>query len=121
VKGLLFTLLDPLTLSQAIVLVVRCDNMFLEHQQERCHELTSTTQRNFPLAMLTQPSTTLPKDNPMQIDKIIFKSLMEQEKQCQCTNNLCLYCGKLGHGAHECPKKCGPHAACTISITNPQP
>ncbi len=45
---------------------------------------------------------------------------MEQKKQHQRTNNLCLYYGKLGHVARECPKKCGPHVACTISITNPQ-
>jgi len=57
----------------------------------------------------------------MQIDKTRFKSFMEQKKQCQHTNNLCLYCGKLGHVAHECPKNCGPHVACTISITSPQP
>jgi hypothetical protein len=56
----------------------------------------------------------------MQIDKTIFKPFMEQKKQHQRTNNLCLYYGKLGHVARECPKKCGPHVACTISITNPQ-
>jgi hypothetical protein len=45
---------------------------------------------------------------------------MKQEKRHQCTNNLCLYYGKLGHVVHKCPKKHGPHVAHVISITNPQ-
>ncbi len=64
-----------------------------------------------------KPLVTLPKDDPMHIDKTRFKPLMEQEKQCQHTNNLCLYCGKQDDVIRECPKKHGPHAPCT----NPQP
>jgi hypothetical protein len=45
----------------------------------------------------------------MQIDKTKFKPFMEQKKQCWHTNNICLYCGKLSHVVHECPKKCGPY------------
>ncbi len=68
-----------------------------------------TTQKSFSLAMQTKSSATSPKDDPMQIDETRFKLFMEQKKQRWHTNNICLYCGKLGHVAHECPKKCGPH------------
>jgi hypothetical protein len=33
----------------------------------------------------------------MQIDTAKFKSLIEAEKLCWRTNNLCLYCGNPGH------------------------
>ncbi len=56
----------------------------------------------------------------MHIDKTRFKSLAKWEKQCQSTNNFCLYCGKPGPIICECPKKCGPHVAHVISITNSQ-
>jgi hypothetical protein len=70
--------------------------------------------------MLAQPLATSPKDDPMQINKTRFKPFMEQEKQSQCTNNLCLYCEELGHVVCECPKKCGAHATHAIFVTNPQ-
>ncbi len=57
----------------------------------------------------------------MQIDKTRFKPLTKQEKQCQRTNNLCLYCGKPCHVACECVKKHGPHETHAIFVTNPQP
>jgi hypothetical protein len=139
---LLLTLLDPSTLSQAITQFVWFDNRLFEHRQERCHEPTSTTQKSFapsaiqsntkefcttsnikkfPPTMIAQPLATLPKDNPMQIDKTKIKPFTEQKKQCQHTNNLRLYYGEPSHVACECPKKCGPHATRTIFITNPQP
>jgi hypothetical protein len=46
---------------------------------------------------------------------------MEQEKQCQHTNNLYLYCEEPCHVVHECPKKHKPHATHTIFVTNSQP
>jgi hypothetical protein len=89
VKDLLLTLPNPSTLSQAIAQVVWCDVLF-ECRQKRHHEPTlttqkkfapPTTQRNFPPVMLAQPLATSSKDNPMQINKTIFKPLMEQKKQ----------------------------------------
>ncbi len=40
----------------------------------------------------------------MQINKTIFKPLKKQEKQCQYTNNLCLYYEKLGSVAYDISK-----------------
>jgi hypothetical protein len=57
----------------------------------------------------------------MQIDKIRFNPFIEQEKQCQHINSLCLYYGEPGHVVCECPKKSCPHVVCAISVTNPQP
>jgi hypothetical protein len=41
----------------------------------------------------------------MQIDAAKFKPLIEAEKLRQRTNNLCFYCGNLGHIARQCPQK----------------
>jgi hypothetical protein len=41
----------------------------------------------------------------MQIDAAKFKPLTEAEKLRQRTNNLCLYYGKPGHIARQCPQK----------------
>ncbi len=46
---------------------------------------------------------------------------MEQKKYYQHTNNLCLYCGELGHVVRECSKKRGPHVAHATFVTNSQP
>jgi hypothetical protein len=51
----------------------------------------------------------LPKDNAMQIHKTPLKLVMEEDKQHQRTNNICLYYGELGHVACECLKKHGQH------------
>jgi len=57
-----------------------------------------------------------PNDDPMQINKTRFKLGIKQRKQCRRVNNLCLYCGKLGHIASACPKKCVQHVVhATIS------
>jgi hypothetical protein len=59
-----------------------------------------------------------PNDDLMQIDKTWFKP--KQDKQRRRVNNLCLYCGKLGHIVGDCPKKHVQHATCTITSTNKQ-
>jgi hypothetical protein len=45
---------------------------------------------------------------------------MEEDKQHQCINNICLCYGEPGHVACECLKKRGQHVTCAISITKPQ-
>jgi hypothetical protein len=52
VTNLLLTLPDLSTLNQAIAQVVRCDNMPFKHRQDRRHEPTSTTTKNFAPTML---------------------------------------------------------------------
>jgi hypothetical protein len=41
----------------------------------------------------------------MQIDAIWYKPLNIQEKKHCFNGGLCLYCGKGGHKADNCPKK----------------
>ncbi|CAG8470146.1 98_t:CDS:2 [Dentiscutata heterogama] len=76
IKDLLLTVEDPTSLNNAITKAVRCDNR-----------------------------STASIGVPMQIDTIRFKPLSEEEKKRHRTNNLCLYCGKLGHIIRNCSKK----------------
>jgi hypothetical protein len=41
----------------------------------------------------------------MQINATKFKPLTEAKKLRRRANNMCLYCGNLGHIAHQCPQK----------------
>jgi hypothetical protein len=66
--------------------------------------------------MIVYLSATLPKDDPMQIDK----PLTEQKKERWYANNFCLYYGEPSHVTRECPKKHGPHTTRAICVTNPQ-
>ncbi|CAG8613515.1 13487_t:CDS:2 [Cetraspora pellucida] len=76
VKDLLLTVEDPISLNDAI---------------------SKTPQ------MVTNSTTAT--EELMQIDIARFKLLTEEEKNRHCTNNLCLYCGELGHIVRNCYKK----------------
>jgi hypothetical protein len=41
----------------------------------------------------------------MQIDAVQYKPLTAQKKKRCFDRGLCLYCGKSGHKANNCPKK----------------
>jgi len=73
-------MLDPTTLNQVIVQVVRCDNMFFECQQKKRRE-SPILPKNFAPIMLFPSITFTSKDDPMQIDQTQFKPLIEQKKQ----------------------------------------
>jgi len=61
-----------------------------------------------------------PNDDPMEIDHTWFKPLIEQEKQRQHVNNLCLYYGKSSHMINDYPNKCVQHATRTTTSTTTQ-
>jgi hypothetical protein len=109
-----------MTLSQAIVQTMHCDNQLFDHWQEKCWE-SSSLLKQFPTPML-QPKHMVfaPNDNLMQINKTWFKPLTKQEKQCPHVNNFCLYCEEPGHIAGAYPKKCVQHVACATTSTTTQ-
>jgi hypothetical protein len=120
VKDLLLTMLNPMTLSQAIMQVVRCDNQLFECQQEKCWESSPTLKQFTPPMLQPKHMVFAPNDNPMQIDKTRLKPLTKQEKQCQRVNNLGLYYGKPCHITGVYPKKRVQHAVCATTSTTTQ-
>jgi hypothetical protein len=111
VQDLLLTLVDPSSFSEAITQAIRCDNRLFEHRQEK--KITSNAQlwnsrpTTLPLVPQTTPVArpTSFGPAPMQIDAAKFKPLTEAEKLRRRTNNLCPYCGNLGHITRHCPQK----------------
>jgi hypothetical protein len=103
VQNLLLTLVDPSSFSEAITQAIRCDNRLFERRQEK--KVTSNAQfwNSQPTTLPLVPQTTplaRPasfRPAPMQINATKFKPLIEAEKLRRRTNNLCLYCGNLGH------------------------
>ncbi len=111
VQDLLLTLTDLSSFSEAITQAIRCDNRLFECRQEK--QVTSNAQlwNSRPTTLLLVPQTTpvarLASFGPalMQIDATKFKPLIEAEKLCRRTNNMCVYCGNPGHIARQCPQK----------------
>jgi hypothetical protein len=103
VQDLLLTFVDPSSFSEAITQAIRCDNRLFERRQEK--KVTSNAQlwNSRPTTLPLVPQTTLVArpasfgPTSMQIDAAKFKPLTKAEKLRRRTNNLCLYCGNLGH------------------------
>jgi hypothetical protein len=111
VQDLLLTLVDLSSFSEAITQTIQCDNRMFKRRQEK--KVTSNAQlwisRPTTLPLVPQTTTVARPASfgpaPMQIDATKFKPLTEAEKFCRWANNLCLYCGNLGHIARQCPQK----------------
>jgi hypothetical protein len=111
VQDLLLTLADPSSFIKAITQAIRCNNRLFEHRQEK--KVTSNAQLwnsrpiTLPLVPQTTPVARPPSFGPvrMHINAAKFKPLIKTEKLRRRTNNLCLYCGNLGHIARQCPQK----------------
>jgi hypothetical protein len=67
-KGLLLTMPDLTTLSQAITQAVHCDELF-EHRQKKHWEPSPTWKQFTPPMLQPKYIVSAPNDNPMQIDK----------------------------------------------------
>ena len=64
-------------------------------------------------------------ENPKPIPDFVGKlgrdgKLTPQERQCRMDNSLCLFCGKTGHIAKECPKSMAIAARARAAITELQ-
>ena len=59
-----------------------------------------------------------PKPNPDLTGKLgKDRKLTPQECQCHMDNSLCLFCGKMGHIAKECPKSTAIAARAHAAVT----
>jgi len=111
VQDLLLTLADPSSFSEVTTQAIRYNNRLFECRQEK--KVTSNAQfwNSWPTTLPSLPQTTpvaRPASfglAPMQINTAKFKSLTEVEKLRRRINNLCFYCGNLGHIARQCPQK----------------
>ena len=62
-----------------------------------------------------------PKSSPDLTGKLgKDRKLTPQERQCRMDNSLCLFCGKTGHIAKECPKSTAIAAQAHTTITELQ-
>lgn len=118
VKDLLLTMEDPHTLQQLITIAVKCDNRLFERRMERQGRLRASDRlpapptssfhsvnTHKPTYSRPPPPPTLPPGDPMQVDSTKVKHLTPGEKARRRQQNLCLYCGKPGHFAPNCPEK----------------
>jgi hypothetical protein len=87
VKDLLLNLPNPLTLTEAITQVVRCDNRLFKHRQEQWSIKELYKAEIITLWKQTSINASMPK--PMQIDSSRFKKL-SQKKKTDDTKKVCV-------------------------------
>ena len=112
--------IEPILYRDFQDLCVRLDNRIYDRKSEhkkqpttQTHKSnTSTSRHNNPKPAYSSSSSNYYRTNtgpaPMDLDATKnrkFKPLTPEERQQRMTNNLCMYCGKPGHRAAECPAK----------------
>jgi hypothetical protein len=110
VKDLMLTMMDPVTLSEAIAQAVRCDNRLFERRQEK---KAYAPQPPAPIPQALQVRPPVPATLPahlgpasMVLDASTTRGpLSDAEKLRRRANHLCLYCGQPGHIVRACPLK----------------
>ena len=105
VKDLLLTLSNPLALDEAIDQAVKCDNRLFERKQDKRIWTTPHQPSEYSASSTSAHAIKYTKAEATQIDATRFEPLTEQEKKRRREENLCLYCGQLGHRASNCPLK----------------
>ena len=104
----------PATLTELIASAVRIDNRFHERRLEKSTRSPAFSPSrpipttNSPVAHPTpnsgwKPSAFVPQPMDLDSTRPRFRKLTDEEKQRRRSNNLCMYCGKAGHSATECP------------------
>ena len=102
---MLLTLPEPSTLDEVINQVVKCDNCLFERRQDKRIWTTPHQSLEYSASSTNAHAIKYTEAKAMQIDATRFKPLTEQEKKQRHEENLCLYCGQLGHRASNCPLK----------------
>ena len=97
-------------------LCIRLDNRIFERKQDsrgQTNKSSSASNHRKPSAHTNTPKpqiqvSTYSRGTPMDLDASAnrkYKPLTPQERQHRMQNQLCLYCGKSGHRARDCPAK----------------
>ena len=116
----------PVTLLDLHKLVQAIDYRYWERKAEITHEANPTSKgdpkiaRN-PEAAPKGKAPENPKSGPDLTGKLGKDGkLTPQERQCRMDNSLCLFCGKTGHIAKECPKSMAIAARACATVTELQ-
>jgi Domain of unknown function (DUF4939) len=104
---------------------IRLDNRLFERSHEdkpRSQHKPNPSNPQQHIPSPTEASTDGSGTAPMEVDatqpRDSFKPLTPAEKDYRMKNHLCLYCGRQGHNARECPAKRKPiFAKATLSPT----
>jgi hypothetical protein len=115
-------------------LCIRLDNRIFERKQDSKssghktpHHTSHKDNHRRPASgnTYTRPQVqvnTFSRGTPMDLDASAnrkYKPLTPQERQHRMQNQLCLYCGKPGHRAGDCPAKKGRPARLQATLTAP--
>ena len=120
----------PVTLQDLRKLVQTIDHRYWERKAEVIREANPTSRvdpRNDPKivknpeAAPKNKAPEIPKPGPELIGKLGKDGkLTPQERQRRMDNSLCLFCGKTGHIAKECPKSSAIAARARAAVTQLQ-
>ena len=120
----------PVTLWDLCKLIQTIDHRYWEWKAEVTREANPTSRidpRNDPKTGKNPEATPKGKspENPKPVPDFVGKlgkdgKLTPQERQRRMDNSLCLFCGKTGHIAKECPKSMAIAARARATVTELQ-
>ena len=120
----------PVTLQDLHKLVQTIDHRYWEWKAEvtrKANPMSRVDPRNNPKTGKNPEATPKGKspENPKPVPDFVGKlgkdgKLTPQERQRRMDNSLCLFCGKTGHIAKECPKSSAIAARARAAVTQLQ-